>query len=195
MVKNIDSPLEGGPQSSVAADEQSDQYKMLSVLISGGNQNPVTIVIRKYQYGDSVAKLVNLCPDLTVTLKQKSSGTTWQLEPMREMFFVWPDLIKQTRELYWSLAEATPASSFSSQHYEAIKLTKSGNDKYQFMVSTMTTASSSHLSPDLNITSSPRTNASSDTETGKILRTFFLKDIFYTSKLLLFYLFFLSKMI
>ena len=33
-----------------------EPYKMLTVLISGGNQNPVTIVIRKYQYGDSVAK-------------------------------------------------------------------------------------------------------------------------------------------
>ena len=30
--------------------------KNITVLISGGNQNPVTIVVRKYQYGDSVAK-------------------------------------------------------------------------------------------------------------------------------------------
>ena len=169
MVKNSDQPIGTSNDSptaaaAVAAEQNNDaQYRMLSVLISGGNQNPVTIVIRKYQYGDSVAKLVNLCPELTVTLKQKSSDTTWQLEPMREMFFVWPDLIKQTRELYWSLAEATPASSFSSQHYEPIKLTKSGNDKYQFVVSSSPAAPAT---PDLVSTTSPKINVSSDTETG-----------------------------
>lgn len=60
----------------------------------------------------------------------------WQLEPMHEMFFVWPDLIKSMRELYWSVADSInlPRSSSLAQHYEPIKLTKSGNDKYKFMV-------------------------------------------------------------
>jgi hypothetical protein len=34
--------------------------KILTILISGGSSNPVTIVVRKYQYGDSVAKVTFL---------------------------------------------------------------------------------------------------------------------------------------
>ncbi len=36
-------------------DNQSED-KFLTVLISGGNNDPVTLIIRKYQYGDAVAK-------------------------------------------------------------------------------------------------------------------------------------------
>jgi hypothetical protein len=39
-----------------AEEEEEEKLSILTVLISGGNQNPVTIIIRKYQYGDSVAK-------------------------------------------------------------------------------------------------------------------------------------------
>lgn len=62
MVKNFE-PTESLNASNNANDNapnsnesRAEQYKILTVLISGGNQNPVTIVIRKYQYGDSVAK-------------------------------------------------------------------------------------------------------------------------------------------
>lgn len=185
MIRNSNDVIENGST-------EQEQYKMLSVLISGGNQNPVTIVIRKYQYGDSVAKLVNLCPDLTITLKQKSSDSAWQLEPMSEMFFVWPDLIKSTRELYWSLADATPvvtAGAFSSgaQHYEPIKLTKSSNDKYQFMVP-------AHLVPNTSEINSPRHNANSDTETnGKSFNSESIGSVFFTFLIRLKLIYFLNS--
>lgn len=165
MVKNPNFEPTDGIESGSSHEAQgsSDPYKILSVLISGGNQNPVTIVIRKYQYGDSVAKLVNLCSDLTITLKQKYSDTAWQLEPMREMFFVWPDLIKSTRELYWNLADAVPTTSSNTQNYEPIKLTKSGNDKYQFMVPSA--AASAAVPQDMHSTSTKMMNVTSDNET------------------------------
>lgn len=164
MVKNSNfEPTEGieaGSSHEAQGGGSNDPYKILSVLISGGNQNPVTIVIRKYQYGDSVAKLVNLCSDLTITLKQKYSDTAWQLEPMREMFFVWPDLIKSTRDLYWNLADAVPSTGSNTQNYEPIKLTKSGNDKYQFMVPAV-----SAVAQDIPSTSTKMMNVTSDNET------------------------------
>ena len=70
---------------------------------------------------------------MTISLKQKSSDIAWTLEPMQEMYFVWPDLIKSSRELYWSL-ESSLNPLFVSTHYESIKLTKSGNDKIKFLM-------------------------------------------------------------
>ena len=116
---------------------------MFTVLISGGSQNPVTIVIRKYQYGDSVAKLVNLCDTLSVYVRQKSAGggsgsgseaNTWRLEPNTAMFFIWPDLVRTTvRELTWTVDLAQKAST-ESCNYEPIRLNKSGKDKVRFYV-------------------------------------------------------------
>lgn len=79
---------------------------------------------------------------MTINLKQRSSDPTlaWQLEPMKDMFFVWPDLIKPNRDLYWNLSNVAPNSS---QQYEPIKLTKSGNDKYRFDVPALDNHSSS----------------------------------------------------
>lgn len=57
---NDASTLPGGsvnlPTSASMNSVLSQQTKLITVLISGGNNNPVTIVIRPYQYGDSVAK-------------------------------------------------------------------------------------------------------------------------------------------
>ena len=36
--------------------EEATKKSIYTVLISGGNQNPVTIIIKKYQYGDAVVK-------------------------------------------------------------------------------------------------------------------------------------------
>lgn len=54
MVNPIDD--ESNKVNNDAEEEEEEKLSILTVLISGGNQNPVTIIIRKYQYGDSVAK-------------------------------------------------------------------------------------------------------------------------------------------
>lgn len=54
MVNQIDD--ESNKINNNAEEEEEEKLSILTVLISGGNQNPVTIIIRKYQYGDSVAK-------------------------------------------------------------------------------------------------------------------------------------------
>lgn len=47
----------GVTDSQTPLDQQTqDNDKIFTVLISGGIVNPVTIIIRKYQYGDAVAK-------------------------------------------------------------------------------------------------------------------------------------------
>ena len=40
----------------------------ITVLISGGNNDPATLIIRKYQYGDAVAKFVNLCDGMKISI-------------------------------------------------------------------------------------------------------------------------------
>ena len=35
---------------------REEGYQLLTVLISGGSNDPVRLIIRKYQYGDAVAK-------------------------------------------------------------------------------------------------------------------------------------------
>lgn len=100
--------------------------RIVTVLISGGSQNPVTIIIRKYVYGDAVAKLVNLCPYTNITIKPKYVDSGWTLEPMKSMFFVWPELIKSTRELTWSV------NSSSARHVESLNLANSGKTECVF---------------------------------------------------------------
>ena len=79
-----------------------NKIKKLTVLISGGNQNPVTMIIRNYQYGDSVAKFVNLCKDLVIYIKEKEVHS---LNPIQSMFFVWRDLqTKSNRDISFSVA-------------------------------------------------------------------------------------------
>ena len=46
----------GSKTSDLSAGSSAESSQILTVLISGGSQNPVTIILRKYQYGDSVAK-------------------------------------------------------------------------------------------------------------------------------------------
>ena len=63
---------------SLPMNNNPEIHKIITVLISGGSQNPVTIVVRKYQYGDSVAKFINLCDDLNIFIKQQSSEQNWK---------------------------------------------------------------------------------------------------------------------
>ncbi|CAF0714006.1 unnamed protein product [Brachionus calyciflorus] len=107
---------------STTNDESITPNNILTVLISGGSTNPVTIVVRKYQYGDSVAKFLNLCDDIHISLYNKNS--TWNIEPFTSMFFTWPDL--QTRELKWSVN--------TCDKKEALNLTKSGNEIFKFLI-------------------------------------------------------------
>lgn len=97
--------------------------KILTVLISGGNHNPVTIVIRKYQYGDAVAKFLNLCDDLSISIINNS--LLWNIEPFTSMFFVWPDL--KNRILQWTVKNC-------QNQNEVLNLTKSGTVTHTFSV-------------------------------------------------------------
>lgn len=97
--------------------------KNLTVLISGGNQNPVTIVIRKYQYGDAVAKFLNLCDDLSISII--NNNLLWTIEPFTSMYFVWPDLAK--RVLQWTIKNC-------QNHNQVLNLTKSGTETHTFSV-------------------------------------------------------------
>ncbi len=128
--------------------EQSN--RILTILISGGSQNPVTIIIRKYQYGDSVAKFVNLCDGMNIQLKQKNMDSSWKLEPMKSMFFTWPELVRSTRELTWTVN--------SSNNYLPLKLTSSGKDDYTISI--------------VNDTSM-RSNSENDTHDGKVLHNLY----------------------
>jgi hypothetical protein len=127
--------------SSMASNinNQSDQrqpvVRILTVLISGGSTLPVTIIIRKYQYGDSVAKFVNLCDSMNIQLRQKSMDGSWKLEPMKSMFFTWPELVKSVRELQWTV-------NFSND-YLPLKLTSSGIDSYKLNILNETSMRSS----------------------------------------------------
>ena len=44
------------PDVTSNEENQREEDKLLTVLISGGNNDPITLIIRKYQYGDAVAK-------------------------------------------------------------------------------------------------------------------------------------------
>jgi hypothetical protein len=113
---------------SMTTNNTPELQKIITVLISGGSQNPVTIVVRKYQYGDSVAKFINLCDDLNIFIKQKNSDrSVWKLEPYKSMFFIWPELIKSSRELQWTV-DASTRMNETFGNYEPLRLTKSGKD-------------------------------------------------------------------
>jgi hypothetical protein len=47
---------EGVKTESRTTTSESEADEFYTVLISGGSINPVTLIIRKYQYGDAVAK-------------------------------------------------------------------------------------------------------------------------------------------
>ena len=107
--------------------EETARKTILTILISGGSSNPVTIVVRRYQYGDSVAKFVNLCDHLSISIKEKKSDKVlFNLEPLNSMFFVWPNLVSSRRELECTIG--------SSNYSYDIKLTKSSNERLKFEV-------------------------------------------------------------
>jgi vacuolar protein sorting-associated protein 13A/C len=111
-------------------DEETNRNTILTILISGGSSNPVTIVVRKYQYGDSVAKFVNLCDNLTISIKEKGSENVIEsLEPLNSMFFVWPELVRSKRDLEWTIG--------SSNYSYDIQLTKSSNEKFKFLLDSL----------------------------------------------------------
>ena len=113
------------------------EHKIFTVLISGGSLDPVTIIIRKYQYGDSVAKFINLCEDISIDIKEPSESRsqtdnfTQSLNPFESFFFVWPDYMKQTRELTWTVqSNDVQRAAFSLKYF----LSKSGMQTQDFMV-------------------------------------------------------------
>lgn len=141
---------------SIIDDETTDvnesKKKLFTVLISGGSKNPVTIIIRKYQYGDAVSKFVNLCENLNVGFKQKNSDFSWDLESGRSMYFVWPELINTTPELFFTVFDSKEHSTTDPKHlkkdgdakapidpttiriYKQLNLINSGTYEYSFMM-------------------------------------------------------------
>jgi len=79
------------------------KHKIFTVLISGGNLDPVTIIIRKYQYGDAVAKFVNLCEDLVIDLRELDADFHQRLNPFESFYFVWPECTRASHELVWNI--------------------------------------------------------------------------------------------
>jgi len=76
------------------------------VLISGGNNNPINIIIRKYNYGDSVAKLINLCDNeqFKILVKYDKSGLhNIELNKSESTYFVWPYPIDAQDYLEWTV--------------------------------------------------------------------------------------------
>lgn len=112
--------------------DETIPHKIFTVLISdGGSLNPTTIIVRKYQYGDSVAKFVNLCQNLNIDIKERSGydGFQQKLHPYESFFFVWPDFMKPGRELVWNADTClTKEIDFRTL------LTKSGSQEYKLTV-------------------------------------------------------------
>ncbi len=76
------------------------------MLISGGNNNPINIIIRKYNYGDSVAKLINLCDNeqFKILVKYDKSGLhNIELNKSESTYFVWPYPIDAQDYLEWTV--------------------------------------------------------------------------------------------
>ena len=119
MIKTADSfkskpfPLENPGRFVIIAKPSNPNetltHKIFTVLISGGSLDPVTIIIRKYQYGDSVAKFVNLCEDLIIDVKEMNGVENFEqkLNPYHSFYFVWPELVKSSRELVWNIDGAS----------------------------------------------------------------------------------------
>ena len=61
-------------------------------------------------------------------MKQKYVDVGWKLNPLKSMFFVWPEFIKNSRELYWTVNSAMSSS------YEPLGLSRSGIDCVIFNV-------------------------------------------------------------
>ena len=108
--------------------------KIFTVLISdGGSLNPTTIIIRKYQYGDSVCKFVNLCQNLTIEVKERNGVEKpfrQKLLPYESFFFVWPEFQKSSRELVWN---AETCQNSKDIEFKTL-LTKSGSQDYRLVV-------------------------------------------------------------
>lgn len=79
-----------------------------------------------------------------------NTNMSWQLEPLKSMFFVWPDLVKSSRELYWTVNK--------SPLEVPIKLTKSGNDNYSFQVEMSSIANNKSVSNESDFNNETDTN-------------------------------------
>lgn len=102
-------------------------HKIFTVLISGGNLDPVTIIIRKYQHGDAVAKFVNYCDDLAIKIEEPGQFQQ-RLNPFESFYFVWPELVTPSHDLFWNVDTANqkiPLNYF---------FTKSGMETQNFSV-------------------------------------------------------------
>ncbi len=115
-------------------DKCHDTY--YTVFISGGSQSPVTVVIRPYEHGDSVAKLVNLCDNLKIIYKQKGEkdDMACELHPDETVYFIWDDFSKANRELMWTFdATHTDFTQMPPVNkYAKAQVSESGTTNHEF---------------------------------------------------------------
>ena len=125
----------------------------ITVLISGGNNDPATLIIRKYQYGDAVAKFVNLCDGMKISIlyeAKKDTKETIELNPHTSMFYIWPEYQKsfsnkKEKILTWRVDNSEKKSS-----YPLVQVSNSGVDECNFTFATIET---SHID-DTNLSGS-----------------------------------------
>ena len=71
---------------------------------------------------------MNLCDNLTIKFRLKNKSTYWSLEPKKEMFFTWTNLMQEDQTLEWTID--TP--SLPEEKYSELELRKSGSTKTEF---------------------------------------------------------------
>ena len=71
---------------------------------------------------------MNLCDNLTIKFRLKNKSTYWSLEPKKEMFFTWTNLMQEDQALEWTID--TP--SLPEETYTELDLRKSGSTKTEF---------------------------------------------------------------
>jgi hypothetical protein len=123
MLKETNSSIN---QETIIDHNLDNRPKICTVVINGGNTNPVTIIIRNYNYGDSVAKLVNLCEQLRIQIKYDENKEAIELEPSKLTYFVWPFPTRSKKYLRWTVNECA--------NYESLDLTSSSSCQFEFNV-------------------------------------------------------------
>ena len=133
-------PLQNPSRYVLLFNKKQSNQNICTVLISGGSTSPVSIIIRKYNYSDSVAKLINYCDNLSIQIKydDKNEENNLVLAPSEFTYFVWPYPKDSKREFLWTLE--------SSKEYKELDLTTSSQSRFQFVLTENSTRASSEES-------------------------------------------------
>jgi hypothetical protein len=72
-----------------------------------------------------IFRLVNLCDDMRILIKNEPDEP-WELDVCKSMFFVWPELVKSKRDLYWSV------ESSIGKEFHHVQVAHSGVEQFDF---------------------------------------------------------------